>query len=183
MVQVVLRQQRGLDFGQRRRFGARAHIDPDHAGPFGHLVGLGLHLLLEVLFRRQVRHVEAVAVGIEFPAVIDAADAALLVAAIEQRRTAMRAAMVHHTDAAGVVAERDQLLAEQHQPQRIAAGGDLGGLRGRQPVLPHQIAHHRAGADPGELLAFDRVGHGYGPPTASPLPDRHQIFHHRARGG
>ena len=30
--------------------------------------------------------------------------------------------MVHHADAPGRVAERDQLLAQQHQPQRIAAG-------------------------------------------------------------
>ena len=37
----------------------------------------------------------------------------------------MRAAMVHHADASRVVAERDQPLAQQHQPQRIAAGHDF----------------------------------------------------------
>ena len=98
-------------------------------------------------------------VGVEFPAVIDAAHAAVLVAAIEQRRAAMRAAMVHDADAPGAVAERDQLLAQQHQPQRIAAGDELRRFRGGQPILPHQLAHRRAGADAGQFLAFDRVGH------------------------
>ncbi len=157
--EIAFRQQRRLDLRHRRRLGALAHVDPDHAGAFGDLVGLGVHLLPEILLRRQVRHVDAVAVGVVFPAVIDAADAAVLVASVEQRRAAVRAAMVHHADAPRAVAERDQFFPQQHQPQRIAAGHDFRRLRGRQPVLPHQIAHHRAWADSGELLALDRVGH------------------------
>ena len=58
---------------------ARAHVYPDHAGPFGDLVGLRMNLLAKVLLRRQVRHVDAVALGVELPAVIDTANAALLV--------------------------------------------------------------------------------------------------------
>ena len=45
---------------------------------------------------------------------------ALLVAAEEQRGAAVRAAMIHHADAARAVAKRDQLLAEQHQAERRA---------------------------------------------------------------
>src|SRR4051812_10448717 len=44
---------------QRRRLGARAHVNPDHAGALDDLVGFGLDLLLEA-GRRQARHVEAV---------------------------------------------------------------------------------------------------------------------------
>ena len=163
MRKVALRQQRRLDLRHRRRSFARAHIDPDHAGPLDHLVGLRVHLFAEILLRRQVRHVDAVALGVELPAVVDAANAALLVPPVEQRRAAMRAAMVHDTHATRVVAERDQLLAQQHQPQRIAARDKLRGLRGRQPVLPHQVAHHGAWTDPRELFTFDRVCHGISP--------------------
>ncbi len=84
-----------------------------------------MNLLAEVLLRRQVRHIDAVAISIELPAVIDAADAAGFVPAVEQRRAAMRAAVIHHADPARGVTERDQLLAEQHQPHRIAAGDNF----------------------------------------------------------
>ena len=71
---------------------AVAHIDVDQTAALGHLVGPRLDLLPEVLIRRQIGHVEAIAGGVEFPAVIDAAQAAFLVAAEEQRRTTVRAA-------------------------------------------------------------------------------------------
>ena len=73
-----------------------------------------------------VRHVEAVAFDIEFPAVIGAANAFLLVAAEEQRGAAMRAAMIEDADTAQAVANRDQFFAEQHQPQRRAIGLEFG---------------------------------------------------------
>ena len=43
--ELALRQQRRLDLRHRRRLLALAHVDPDHAGALGHLVGLGVHLL------------------------------------------------------------------------------------------------------------------------------------------
>ena len=55
------------------------HIDPDDAIPLGARVSFGVHLVFEILMRRHVRHIEAIAFGIEFPAVVDAADAALFV--------------------------------------------------------------------------------------------------------
>ena len=75
----------------------------------------------EVLLRRHVRHVDALAGDVEFPAVIDAAHPVRLVAAEKQRRAAVRAAMVHDADTAFTVAKRDQLLAEQHQAKRRTA--------------------------------------------------------------
>src|SRR5438105_8536273 len=85
---------------------------------------------------------------------IDAADSAFLVASEEERGAAMRAAVVHHADPARAVAKRDQLLAKQHQPDRRAVALEFGGLRGRNPVLPHQLAHHRSGTDLREFLSF-----------------------------
>src|SRR6202011_674673 len=100
--------------------------------------------------RRDVRHLQAVAVNIELPAVIDAAHAARLVAAEEQRGAAVRATLVHHADAArGLIAERDQLFTEQQQLERLAAGLELARFGRRDPVLAHQLTHHGAGSDTG----------------------------------
>jgi hypothetical protein len=140
---------------QRRRLGARPHIDPDESGALDRLVGPRLHLVLEVLMRRHARHVDAVARDVELPAVIDAADPAFLVASQEQRRAAVRAAVVHHADPACAVAKRDQLLAEQHQANRRAVGREFRGQRRRNPVMPHQLAHHCRRADSREFPAFD----------------------------
>ena len=76
----------------------------------------------EVLVRRQVGHLQAIAGGVELPAVIDAAQAALFIATEEQRGAAVRAAMIEDADAARAVAEGDQPFAKQHQAQRIAIG-------------------------------------------------------------
>jgi hypothetical protein len=91
--------------------------------------------------------------------VIDAAQATLLVAAEEQRGAAVRAAMIHHADAAGAVAEGQKLLAQQHEAGRRAVALELRRQERRQPVVPHQAAHRRAGADLGEFRAFAGRGH------------------------
>jgi len=70
-----------------------------------------LTLSRKVLVCRQIGHIEAVAGDVVFPAVIDAAQTAFLVAAEEQRGTAMRAAMIEHTNLTRAVAKRDQPLA------------------------------------------------------------------------
>ena len=122
----VLGHVQDLECRQRRHLRARAHVDPDHAGALHDLIGLGLDLLHEAR-RRHARHVHTVAGNVELPAVIDAANAPLLVASQEQRGTAVRAAMVHHADPAFTVAKGDQLLAEQHQAHRRAVARQLRG--------------------------------------------------------
>ena len=153
---LVLGNVQDLEGRQRRSLGARSHVDPDDAGALHDLVGFRLHLLLEAR-RRQARHVHAVAGDVELPAVIDAADPALLVASEEQRGTAVRAAVVHHADPALAVAKRDQLLAEQHQANGRPVARELRGERRRDPVAPHQLAHHGARADARQLHAFLRL--------------------------
>ena len=64
------------------------------------LVRLGMDLFLEVHARRDGGHIDAFAVHVELPAMIDAADAILFVATDEERRATVRAAMVHDTHAA-----------------------------------------------------------------------------------
>ena len=156
---LVVGNAEHLETRQRRRLGARPHIDPHDAGAFDRAVRLGADPVLEVLLRRHVRHIDALAGDVEFPAVIDAAQPVRLVAAEKQRRAAVRAAMVHHADPAFAVAKRDQLLAEQHQAKRRTAAGDLGGHQRGNPIFPHQLAHDGARADARQLNAIARRCH------------------------
>src|SRR6185437_9829375 len=95
----------------------------------------------------------AVAGGVELPAVVDAAQPGLLVAAEEHRRTPVRAVGADQPDTAGRVTERDQVLAEQAYPRwRSVRLGRLLGQQRRQPVPPKEVAHRRARAHPGEQL-------------------------------
>src|SRR5262249_43554709 len=103
--------------------------------------------------------IHAIAGHIELPAVIDAAQAARLVAAEKQRGTTVRTAMVHHADPAVAVAEGDELFAEQHQAHGSTIALKLRGHEGRDPVAPHQVADRRAGADARELTAVACLRH------------------------
>ena len=149
----------GFDLGEGRRLGALAHVDEHHPAALGGLVGLGLHARWIFVLVGQVGLIEAIAVDVELPAVIGAADAVILVAAEKQRRQAVRAEMIHDADAAGRVAERDQLLAEQHQTHLRAVGLELGGKTGWNPELPHELAHWRLAADAGQELVFGFADH------------------------
>ena len=96
-----VRVHRCFDFRQGRRRGlVFAHIDPDQAVGFVRLIRFGMDLVLEVHAGGDGRHVDALAVDVELPAMIDAAYAVFFVAADEQRRAAMWAAMVHDAYAA-----------------------------------------------------------------------------------
>src|SRR5215468_8128637 len=109
--------QHRFEHRQRRRYLALAHVNKDEPVALDDAVRLGPDLLAEVMFGRNIGHVEAIAFGIEFPAVVDASQPALLVAAKEQRGATVRAAVVENPDATGAVAERDEPFAQEHQPQ------------------------------------------------------------------
>ena len=156
-VLALARLEAGLEQRQARRLGRIAHIDPDHAVALRRQIGLGADPVLELLALGQIGLIDAIAVDIVFPAVIDAAYAVLLVAPQEQRGAAMRAAMIHHPDPAGCIAERDQLLAEEKDPHRRPVGFELSGMRRRDPILPHQLAHRRPRA--GAHQGFIGIGH------------------------
>jgi len=145
-----------------RRPVAIAHVDPDDAVMLFRQIGLGVDLVLEVLALGDVELIEAIAVDVEFPAVIDAADAVFLVAAEEQRCAAMRATLIHDADAARCIAESDQLLVEEEDAHRRAVGFELAGKRGRNPILPHQLAHRGDGAGLRDQIVT--IGHGSLPP-------------------
>ena len=98
-----------------------------------------------------------VAFDVDFPAVVETAQAAFLVAAERERRAPVRAVLVEHAEAAGGVAKRHQVLTQQpHAYRRTVALGDLLGQARRYPVAPHQLAHRRIALYPAkQLVVFD----------------------------
>ncbi len=127
------RRQRRLELG-------RPHIGPDHVAELDAGIGLELDLLAEAGLHRLRRHVDALAGHVVFPAVIGAAQAALLVAPEPQRHAAMGAEFVHQADAALRVAERDQALGQQlHAHRRAIRLRQLGRQQRRNPVAPEQM--------------------------------------------
>ncbi len=89
--------------------------------------------------------VEDRAVDVEVPAVIAAADPALRRYAELERSAAVRAMPVEEPEAAGLVAERDEVLAEQPHGDRQVF--QLGRQQERMPVAAHVLAARRARPD------------------------------------
>src|SRR5579862_3025461 len=128
-----------------------------------------LDLALEVPVLRLTRQIDAIAVDVEFPTVIDAANAAFLVAAEEHRGGAMGTALVDEADAAIGVTECDEVLAEELHAHRCAVGlGDLAREQRRDPIAPHQRAHRRARPGPRQALILFPRQHRSHPLTFCP---------------
>ncbi len=145
--EAVLARERFID----RQLGRwkRAHIDPDQSAKRLHRIGLDLALLAQRIFRIGgilIGLADAIAILVEQPAVIVAADALFLDKAIGQVGAAMRTMPVHHAESAREILIERQVLAKQ------ADGLDLlviefADPRDRYPVVAQIIAHRRAGAN------------------------------------
>ena len=160
-VAVRGRHQRHLQRGQFRHRIRRAHIGPDHVAPFAHRIGLDADQVLGIEIGIGGRHVDAAAVGVELPAVIDAADAAFLVAAEPEIGAAVRAMLIDDADHAPAVAERQQLLAHHDDLLRRPVGfRQFLGQQHRHPEAAQQLAHRRAGAAFGQELVVFCAEHG-----------------------
>src|SRR5262249_38660815 len=103
---------------------------------------------------RLARLLQAAAFNVEQPAMVAAADAALLDLAVVERRAAMAAARIDQARPAGAVAEQDQLLAEHLDGARRGSG--VGRHAHGMPVAAQQLAHRRAAADLGKARVIGR---------------------------
>ena len=138
-----------------------AHVDPDETSGLMGGIGLLLHLFLEGALAGLGGHVDRIAVHIELPAVIEAAQPAFLVAAKGQRGLAVGAEFVEHAHAPIGIAEGHEILAQQPDLDGIAIGlGDLLGQTGREPVPTHDPAHGRVAGDAGQDGVFLFGQHG-----------------------
>src|SRR3990172_10076177 len=100
----------------------RAHVCPDDAARLVRRIGADPHLALEVALRRLARHVDALPGHVVLPAVVDAAQATLLVAAEEEAGAAVGAGLDEESHAAVRVAEGDEVLAQQPDAYRRGVG-------------------------------------------------------------
>ena len=110
---VGVRHLRPLHVWDRRRGLHWPHVGPDDASKLLGGVGGQLHFVLEITLGGLRWHVDAVAIDVELPAVVDAAQPGLLIATEEEAGAAVRAVVADHADGAGGVAEGDEVLAEE----------------------------------------------------------------------
>ncbi len=93
---------------------------------------------------------------------IEAAQAAILVAPVDQRRPAVRAMLVQHPENVAGIPEDDEILAEQARADRRAVlFRHLLGQAHRQPVAAHQLPHGGGALDPAQQLVLLAAQHGY----------------------
>ena len=138
-----LRHQRPLEIGQAGRRAGRPHVRPDDAAALGARVGGQGDLVLEVRLRPLVGHVDAAAIRLVLPAVVDAAQAALLVAREVEGGAPVGAELGQQTGAPARGAVGHQVLAQDPHALDPTARRQLGRQHHGDPVLPHQIADER----------------------------------------
>jgi len=119
---VAMRDGRAQQFVVRRRglLLARTEIGQS-IPPLPHGIRGDRHLRLEERIRRFGGHVDAGAVLVELPTVIDAAQPALFVAAEKHRRAAVRAERIDQTHVTVAIAKCDEVFAEQTHAHRSAS--------------------------------------------------------------
>ena len=83
---------------------------------------------------------------------IDAAQAAILVAAEHHRRAAMRAGVGDQSDTSLRIAERHEIFAQQHHALRLSVRHQILREHERDPVQPEKRSHRRSGADTNQCL-------------------------------
>ena len=164
---------------QRRR--RRPEIRPEETGLRLDRVGLDVHPVLELRLRVGgflERLLQAPARVVPQPAVVVAAQAAVVDPPIGEVGAAMRAVPVDEAVVPGFVLVENEVLA--HEPHgfrravvQLRDGGD------RHPVAPEQLAHRRAGADLRQSPVLLLAQHG---PILPLQAITHNVCHTKASG-
>jgi len=168
---------------RQQRRGQRPEIGEDEAAQLLYGVGLQLDLVLEARADRLRRLVEAVAVHVEEPAVVGAADAFGLGHAVGKVGLAVGARRLDKPDLARGAPEQHEILAEVADLLGGVLVVDLGRACDGVPVAAHQLAHGRSGSDPGQSIVLLLRQHGSPLQITAPAMDR--ILHDgpATRGG
>ncbi len=100
----------------------RPQIGPHQVAKFARGVGLDADFAVVIGAFGHIGQFHTLAGHVVFPAVVDAANSAIFIAAKKQIRTPMRALGLDQADAALCVAKRQQLFAQQLYADRRAIG-------------------------------------------------------------
>ena len=150
--EVVTGDVEGIENGEGRHVIRRAHIGEDQPLELLHRIGRLADLGADRTRFGFARRLEDRAVDIKMPAVIAAANAALLDAAVLERRAAMCAVPTEQADLAALVAEDHQVFAEDADGNGEVL--ELRGHRHRMPEAAEIFAAGCAGAYMRQLLVF-----------------------------
>src|ERR1700737_1723880 len=153
---MALGYLRPLESRGCRHLVVRTHIGADYPAHLGRRIGGRVDLVAELL--GLVHLIDAIAVDVEFPAVIDAAQARFLVASEPQRGTAGRAELVDQTETALAVAKAAQTLTQKLNTNRRAVRlRKLAREKRRDPVAPQHVTHRGPWSRPRhQLIVFAR---------------------------
>jgi len=120
-VQLETRHGKRVVHREHGRHPGRPHVGEDQAAELVRGVRAVAQPLPQRALGGLARRLEKAAVHVEDPAVIAAADAALLENAVLERRAAVRAVQLEQADAARAIAEDDEVLAHDPDPPRHVA--------------------------------------------------------------
>src|SRR5262249_53374099 len=104
-------------------------------------------LVAEPARARLGRLLKAPTIDVVEPTVIEAAQPAVLDAAVAEVGAAVRAVEPEKPDAPPIVTKEHEALAEHPSRQRRAARGQLGRQPDRLPIEPHQVTHRSPGGN------------------------------------
>ena len=163
---ILIRKPQALVVRQFGRF-SRPHVGEDQSPALDARIRAMLHLVREPAPLRLARLVEAIAVDVEQPPVVDAAEATVLDAAVAEVCPPVRAPEAKKSEAAELVSEERKVLAHDPQRQRRAVFGQFLRQRHRLPVPPEQVPGGRSRPCPGQQLVIFLRQH-VTPPSGSP---------------
>ena len=146
---------------------SRPHKGPHDAAQLEGRVVLDVDLVGEAVFAGLVHLIDTVAVNVVFPAVVDAAQAALFVPAEPQRDAAVRAELVEQADPPLGVTEGNESFAEGLYSDWLSVRlCQLAFQQDRHPVAPQHLAHRRSRSRPGDQLVVLATQHAAPPRSA-----------------
>ena len=155
-----------VEVGKLRRL-TRPHVGEDDAVLFDHGVRGCLDLFVHFRAFRLARLFDALAVAVEMPAVEGAAQPVILKPPETEIGAAMRAGTIDQAKLSFIIAEQNEVFAQQLDRNHGTVAGQFIGKRGGLPVAAHDLAGFGAGAGAGEGLVEFLADHlafllGYG---------------------
>ena len=144
-----------FEIGQRRQVLLfRAHVGPNDAVALAARISLEPDIVLETAAGRLGGHVRHAPGDIKFPAVIDTAQPALLVAGECQRRAPMRTSVVKEADRIVRGPKGDEIFAKQSNALWAAIRHQILRQQEGDPEQPEELSHAGTGTNPHQHLVI-----------------------------